>query len=173
MRTAVLLGTKTLASAVATRLGPASIASHQVLTQVQTLGSGPCVHGLQTVTHDVGQGQQREGEGRCTTVGQGAGRRYASTYLMRIIVWFVACHMDVALAAGDFCPPVALNRPPRLRCRHMRRRSSPCSLANCSTSSDSRAPALACSLATVTQALLDCLALPCLALCLVLALPPS
>lgn len=35
MRTAVLLGTKTLASAVATRLGPASIASHQVLTQVR------------------------------------------------------------------------------------------------------------------------------------------
>ena len=29
-RTAVLLGTKTLAAAVATRLGPASIASHQV-----------------------------------------------------------------------------------------------------------------------------------------------
>ena len=30
MRTAVLLGTKTLGAAVATRLGPASIASHQV-----------------------------------------------------------------------------------------------------------------------------------------------
>ena len=29
-RTTVLLGTKTLAAAVATRLGPASIASHQV-----------------------------------------------------------------------------------------------------------------------------------------------
>lgn len=41
MRTAVLLGTKTLASAVATRLGPASIASHQVLTQVRVRSHRP------------------------------------------------------------------------------------------------------------------------------------
>ncbi|GAX78362.1 hypothetical protein CEUSTIGMA_g5804.t1 [Chlamydomonas eustigma] len=39
LRTAVLLGTKTLSAAVATRLGPASIASHQVLSQVWILSS--------------------------------------------------------------------------------------------------------------------------------------
>jgi len=39
MRTTVLLGTKTLAAAVATKLGPASIASHQVLSQVWVMSS--------------------------------------------------------------------------------------------------------------------------------------
>jgi putative MATE family efflux protein len=39
MRTGVLLGTKTLASAVAARLGPTSIASHQVMYQLWMLSS--------------------------------------------------------------------------------------------------------------------------------------
>lgn len=40
LRTGLLLGTKTLASSVAMRLGPTSMASHQVLMQV---GAGPVV----------------------------------------------------------------------------------------------------------------------------------
>lgn len=42
LRTGLLLGTKTLASAVAMRLGPGSMASHQILYQVGGL-LAPCI----------------------------------------------------------------------------------------------------------------------------------
>lgn len=62
MRTSVLLGTKTLASAVATRLGPAAIASHQVLGQIWSLSSmavdSLAIAGQVAVAVSLGQGDR-------------------------------------------------------------------------------------------------------------------
>ena len=64
MRTTVLLGTKTLASAVATHMGPASIASHQVLSQLWVISSliidSLAIAGQTLVAVKIGQGSKKE-----------------------------------------------------------------------------------------------------------------
>jgi putative MATE family efflux protein len=61
MRTGSLLGTKTLAAAVATRLGPTSVASHQVLMQLWVLSSmlvdALAVSGQTLIAVHLGQGR--------------------------------------------------------------------------------------------------------------------
>jgi len=61
MRTGSLLGTKTLATAVAARLGPGSVASHQVLMQLWVLSSmlvdSLAVSGQTLIAVNLGKGQ--------------------------------------------------------------------------------------------------------------------
>lgn len=61
MRTGSLLGTKTLATAVAARLGPGAVASHQVLMQLWVLSSmltdSLAVSGQTLIAVNLGQGQ--------------------------------------------------------------------------------------------------------------------
>jgi putative MATE family efflux protein len=80
LRTALLLGTKTLASATAARLGPTSIASHQVVMQLWLLSSliidSLAVAGQSLVAVDRGRGdipQAREVSNRLLQLGIGGG----------------------------------------------------------------------------------------------------
>lgn len=64
MRTGSLLGTKTLATAVAAHMGPSSVATHQVLMQLWVLASmlvdSLAVSGQTLIAVNLGQGQQRQ-----------------------------------------------------------------------------------------------------------------
>ncbi len=80
LRTAMLLGTKTLASATAARLGPTSIASHQVVMQLWLLSSliidSLAVAGQSLVAVDKGRGdipRAREVSNRLLQLGIGGG----------------------------------------------------------------------------------------------------
>eukprot|EP00879_Flechtneria_rotunda_P003921 GHRR01004161.1.p1 GENE.GHRR01004161.1~~GHRR01004161.1.p1 ORF type:complete len:563 (+),score=209.33 GHRR01004161.1:649-2337(+) len=80
MRTGLLLGTKTLATAVAARLGPSAVASHQVLMQVWVLASmlvdSLAVSGQMLVAVNLGKGQAaiaREVSERLLQLGLGLG----------------------------------------------------------------------------------------------------
>lgn len=80
MRTGSLLGTKTLATAVAARLGPGSVASHQVLMQLWVLASmlvdSLAVSGQTLVAVNLGQGRTaaaREISERLLQLGLGTG----------------------------------------------------------------------------------------------------
>jgi MATE family multidrug resistance protein len=80
MRTGSLLGTKTLATAVAARLGPSSVASHQVLMQLWVLSSmlvdALAVSGQTLIAVNLGKGQRgaaRQISERLLQLGAGAG----------------------------------------------------------------------------------------------------
>lgn len=80
LRTAMLLGTKTLASATAARLGPTSIASHQVVMQLWLLSSliidSLAVAGQSLVAVDKGRGdipRARQVSNRLLQLGVGGG----------------------------------------------------------------------------------------------------
>jgi MATE family multidrug resistance protein len=80
LRTAMLLGTKTLASATAARLGPTSIASHQVVMQLWLLSSliidSLAVAGQSLVAVDKGRGdiaRARQVSNRLLQLGIGGG----------------------------------------------------------------------------------------------------
>ncbi|GAB4812989.1 hypothetical protein N2152v2_000035 [Parachlorella kessleri] len=80
MRTAVLLGTKTLASATAARLGPVPIASHQVVSQLWLLSSllidSVAIAGQALVAVELGRGDvkaARDVSNRLLQLGVGLG----------------------------------------------------------------------------------------------------
>lgn len=80
MRTGSLLGTKTLATAVAARLGPGSVASHQVLMQLWVLSSmvvdSLAVSGQTLIAVNLGKGEAdtaREISERLLQLGLGVG----------------------------------------------------------------------------------------------------
>lgn len=80
MRTALLLGTKTLASATAARLGPVPIASHQVVMQLWLLSSfvidSLAVAGQSLIAVELGRGDRgraREVSNRLLQLGVGSG----------------------------------------------------------------------------------------------------
>lgn len=80
MRTGSLLGTKTLATAVAARLGPGAVASHQVLMQLWVLSSmlvdSLAVSGQTLIAVNLGKGQTgtaRQISERLLQLGLGAG----------------------------------------------------------------------------------------------------
>ncbi|KAG1676823.1 hypothetical protein FOA52_010332 [Chlamydomonas sp. UWO 241] len=94
MRTGVLLGTKTLASAVATRLGPNSIASHQVLYQIWILSSmlidSVAIAGQTMIAVSLGQGeigQARAITTRLLQMGAGLGIGLAAAFSISSPWW--------------------------------------------------------------------------------------
>lgn len=87
MRTALLLGTKTLASATAARLGVVPVAAHQVVTQLWLLSSlivdSVAIAGQSLVAVQLGKGDVREARAvgnRLLGLGIGAGAALAALF---------------------------------------------------------------------------------------------
>lgn len=94
MRTGSLLGTKTLATAVAARCGPSAVASHQVLMQLWVLASmlidSLAVSGQTLIAVNLGKGERAEARQvaeRLLQLGLGSGVVLAAVFGLSSPFW--------------------------------------------------------------------------------------
>ncbi|KAL4425326.1 hypothetical protein ABPG75_009342 [Micractinium tetrahymenae] len=113
MRTGLLLGTKTLASATAARLGVVPVAAHQVVTQLWLLSSlivdSVAIAGQSLVAVQLGKGDVREARAvsnRLLGLGIGAGAALAAAFWLAepIIPGIFSSDADVEAAVRQVLP---------------------------------------------------------------------
>lgn len=113
MRTGLLLGTKTLASATAARLGVVPVAAHQVVTQLWLLSSlivdSVAIAGQSLVAVQLGKGDVREARAvsnRLLGLGIGAGAALAAAFWLAepVIPSIFSSDADVEAAVRQVLP---------------------------------------------------------------------